>query len=39
LYDLEVDVDALVDQGSKRDELLEPTTGPNVLVDRHNHNH
>jgi acetone carboxylase gamma subunit len=39
LYDMEMDVDELKAQWSKRDELLEPTKGPNVLVDRHSHNH
>ena len=40
LYDMEVDIDALKKQWSTREELTEPTTGPNVLVDRscgHNH--
>jgi acetone carboxylase gamma subunit len=39
LYDMEMDVDALKVQWSERDELLQATTGPNVLVDRHSHNH
>jgi hypothetical protein len=36
---MEMDVDALKTQWSEREELLEATTGPNVLVDRHSHNH
>jgi len=39
LYDMEVDVDALKEQWSHREEMLEPSTGPNVLVQRHQHNH
>ncbi|MDO7653499.1 MAG: acetone carboxylase subunit gamma [Porticoccus sp.] len=40
LYDMEVDVDALKEQWSHREEILEPVKGPNILVDRtHGHNH
>jgi len=33
-------VDALKEQWSHREEILEPVKGPNILVDRtHGHNH
>ena len=40
LYDMEVDIDALKEQWSHREEILEPVKGPNILVDRcHTHKH
>jgi len=39
VYDMEVDVDALKEQWSHREEMLEPSTGPDVSVERHQHNH
>ncbi len=39
LYDMEVDVDALKEQWSHREEITEVTVGPNVKSERHQHNH
>jgi acetone carboxylase, gamma subunit len=39
LYDMEVDVDALKEQWSHREELTEASVGPNVKTERHQHNH
>ena len=41
LYDMEVDVDALKEQWSHREEITEATKGPDVLgeVERHRHRH
>jgi acetone carboxylase gamma subunit len=39
LYDMEVDLDALKAQWSKRDELTEAVVGPDVSPERHHHKH
>ncbi len=39
LYDMEVDMDALKEQWSHREEITEATIGPDVLGERQQHNH